>query len=76
MSIWRRLIPLPVVLLLAGFLTPAATADIGRWTTTGPPGGYVSALAIDPTNDQVLYAGAGAVLGTGAGVFRSTDGVV
>jgi len=35
----------------------------------GPPGGVVSALAIDPSTPATLYAGT-----EGSGVFKSTDG--
>jgi photosystem II stability/assembly factor-like uncharacterized protein len=40
-----------------------------RWTSLGPQGGYIEALAIDPTAPQTLYAGA-----EGTGMFKSTDG--
>jgi hypothetical protein len=45
-----------------------AQAGINVWTSHGPPGGDVSALAIDPDTPRTLYAG-----GSG-GVFKSTDG--
>lgn len=37
-------------------------------TSNGPPGGNVTALAIDPVTPATLYAG------TESGVFKSTDG--
>ena len=43
------------------------SAPPGGWTTGGPYGGTVHALAIDPTTPTTLYAG------TYIGVFKSTD---
>ena len=40
------------------------------WTSIGPEGGTVYALAIDPDNHSVVYAG------TNGGVLKSTDGGV
>jgi photosystem II stability/assembly factor-like uncharacterized protein len=49
--------------------TPAPTAEpVGRWTTTGPEGGPVFTLALDPAEPEILYAG------SSGGVFRSVDG--
>jgi photosystem II stability/assembly factor-like uncharacterized protein len=49
--------------------TPAPTVEpVGRWTTTGPEGGPVFTLALDPVVPEVLYAG------TPGGVFKSLDG--
>jgi len=42
-------------------------AGINVWTSHGPYGGEVYALAIDPTTPSTLYAGT-----AGAGVFHST----
>src|SRR5262250_3185752 len=39
------------------------------WTSFGPEGGRVYALALDPTTPTTLYAGTG-----GGGVFKSTTG--
>jgi hypothetical protein len=39
------------------------------WTSIGPDGGQIRALAIDPTAPSTLYAGT-----QGGGVFRSLDG--
>jgi hypothetical protein len=44
-----------------------AQAGINVWTSHGPYGGDVSALAIDPTTPSTLYAG------SDAGVFKSTE---
>src|SRR5712664_1614903 len=42
--------------------------SFNRWTSNGPEGGSVTALAIDPSNPAIIYAGAG------GGVFKSTNG--
>src|SRR3989454_748999 len=55
-------------LLLFGSLH-GAEAGVNVWTTNGPEGGSISALAVDPQTPTTLYAGT-----TSAGVFKSTDG--
>src|SRR5262245_7657710 len=52
------------------FLSSAYTAQasINVWTSHGPLGGDVGALAIDPTTPSIVYAGT-----RDAGVFKSTD---
>ncbi len=60
------------VLLLSAFLPSVglqrAEAGVNVWTTTGPAGGTISALASDPQTPSTLYAG------TDSGVFKSVDG--
>lgn len=46
-----------------------ADAGLNTWTTYGPPGASIGALALDPQYPQTLYAGTAR-----AGVFKSTDG--
>jgi photosystem II stability/assembly factor-like uncharacterized protein len=53
-------------LFLLIFATPAR-AGVGVWTPLGPEGGPVWALAVDPGDTDVVYAG------TRSGVFKSTD---
>jgi photosystem II stability/assembly factor-like uncharacterized protein len=48
-----------------------AEAGVNVWTTNGPGGGTIRALAIDPHTPTTLYAG---VRGAPGGVFKSTDG--
>jgi photosystem II stability/assembly factor-like uncharacterized protein len=57
------------VMCAAVFVASAHTAQAGInvWTSHGPPGGDVHALAIDPLTPRTLYAA-----GSG-GVFKSTD---
>ena len=50
-------------------LASASDAGLDRWTTHGPPGGDIVALAIDPSTRSTLYAVAG-----NEGVFKSNDG--
>jgi len=60
----------------------AVPADTHTWTTNGPGGGSIGAIAIDPSNPSTLYAGTGypsfggAFVGYGGGIFKSTDGGV
>lgn len=61
--------------LVAGFAIVASVAAIGlveagpgRWTRIGPDGGQVTALAADPFDELVAYAG------TEDGLYRTTDG--
>ena len=54
--------------IAAGIFTPTpASADFGAWSTTYPSD-YVSSIAIDPTNAQVIYAS-----GT-TGIRKTTNG--
>lgn len=46
-----------------------AVAGADTWTGLPTYGGIVQALAIDPTNNTIVYAGT-----QGSGVFKSTDG--
>src|SRR5439155_6571717 len=43
-------------------------AGFNRWTSNGPTGESVAALAIDPSTPTTLYAGT-----KGGGVFKSTN---
>lgn len=62
---WTRL-PIAIALLVS--LSGIAHAGAGAWTTGGPYGGTISALAVDPGSPAVLYAGSPA-----SGIFKSTD---
>jgi len=57
-----------LTLLLASQAIPVS-AGFNVWTSIGPEGGNVSALAIDPATPATLYAGT-----WGGGVFKSTNG--
>ncbi len=58
-----------LVVLLS--LTPAGAVSAGAntWTSSGPVGGDITSLALNPATPSTLYAGA-----YGGGVFKSTDG--
>ena len=62
-----------LALVLPGMISPAgaALAQTGTisWSSHGPAGGSVQALAIDPSTPNTLYAGT-----FGNGVFKSIDG--
>jgi hypothetical protein len=60
---------LAISFLFATFLAAVAPAQENTWTTNGPEGGVIRAMAIDPANPATLYAGA-----DNAGVFKSTNG--
>src|SRR5438309_4775750 len=56
-----------------------ATAQDAVWTTYGPYGGIIEALAIDPQTPTTLYAGAPCTGGAAdlegrSGVYKSIDG--
>ena len=48
---------------------PEAFAAVGRWSASGPFGGTVRAIAINPANPQLMLVGS-----HGGGIVRSTDG--
>jgi hypothetical protein len=58
-----------VVALFCLSLADAAGAGVNVWTTNGPEGGDVRAMAIDPANPATLYAGT-----YGGGIFKSHNG--
>src|SRR5258706_5688379 len=66
----HRLLRLSVAftLIWAGQFSRPVQAASGKWTTSGPPGGDVLSIAIDPRDSNLLYAGT-----AGAGVFKSQD---
>ena len=66
----RFLFPiLSLMVLLSSSLAGVASAGVNTWTTNGPNGGPIAALAIDRSAPATLYAGT-----SGAGVFKSSDG--
>lgn len=67
MGTLRRLQFAFVVLMALGLSVRPAAAGVGVWTPLGPDGGSVWAMAVDPDDADVVYAG------TRNGVFKSTD---
>src|SRR5262250_1271240 len=66
LGVWSAAALTCAVLILASACT--AQAGFNVWTSHGPPGGDVHALAINPTTPSIVYAGV-----FGAGVFKTTD---
>lgn len=64
----KNLLALAGLCLTALSLPIRAAAGVNVWTPIGPDGGSVQALAADPQQANVLYAG------TTGGLFKSTDG--
>jgi len=62
---------LSVALVAASALAtpPEATAAVGHWSASGPFGGTVRAIAINPDDPQLMLVGT-----HGGGIVRSTDG--
>ncbi len=56
-----------LALLTASAIMPVYAA-VNAWTSNGPYGGYISSLAVDPSNPSTLYAGT-----DGGGGFKSTE---
>lgn len=55
-QLWR--VALFIVLAVAFVTRPGSTsAGVNLWTSIGPEGGDLTALAIDPLNPATLYAG-------------------
>ena len=70
----RLLLPLfSTLVFLFLFLDPigsgVASAGVNTWTTHGPEGGIIYALAIDPAAPATLYAGTDS-----NGVYKSVNG--
>src|SRR5271169_6103205 len=55
------------LLLLSPAFLGWANPVRAQWSSAGPQGGEVLALAIDPVNPQTVYAG------TGGGIYKSTN---
>src|SRR5437870_9656169 len=68
---FRAAVVLSALVWLGGLRTAEAGVDV--WTTNGPEGGSIRALAIDPQSPATLYA---AVQGdrVSSDLYKSTDG--
>src|SRR6266571_4356974 len=66
-----RVRPWVVLLSVLLWVNSARMVHAGNnvWTSLGPEGGIVQALALDPTTPTTVYAGT-----RGGGVFKSTNG--
>lgn len=56
--------------VLSWGLAAVASAGVNRWTTHGPSGADVVAIAVDPSNPAIVYAG----VSSHGGVFKTTNG--
>ena len=66
-----------IILLAFGSISQAGVVSAGTniWTSIGPEGGTIQALAINPATPNTLYAGAYDVTGKyDGGVFKSENG--
>jgi photosystem II stability/assembly factor-like uncharacterized protein len=52
---------------------PVPTPLVGRWQAIPDLPSHVNALAVDPTNSQIVYAATGSA-GSGSGIYKSQDG--
>src|ERR1700693_2047326 len=70
MSIRRQIptIAAPTLFILAWMMAGQSFAGHDRWARNGPEGGYILALAVNPSEPATLYAAA-----YGGGIYRSTD---
>jgi hypothetical protein len=66
-TLWKVLLTTFLLLSLSG-QTSETLAGLNVWTSNGPEGGAVQAIAIDPATPTTLYAG------TAGGVFKSMNG--
>ncbi|HYV42887.1 MAG TPA: hypothetical protein VEO02_13940, partial [Thermoanaerobaculia bacterium] len=57
-----------VVVASLGLAVGVASAGVNVWTSGGPEGGIVNALAMDPVTPATMYAGT-----AGAGVFKTLN---
>ena len=68
-SMLRRAVVIGLFVLLCLGPAGSASAGVNVWTSAGPEGGRIVALAVDPAAPATLYAA-----GEGGGVFKSADG--
>jgi hypothetical protein len=62
-------LPAVLAVLLAALVGAPLAAAVGSWSSLGPDGGSVGAVAVAPSDPRVVYAGA-----SRGGVFKSADG--
>ena len=59
----------PAVFAILVFAAAASPLRAAAWKRLGPFGGFVAAIAVDPTNPKIIYTGVDAI-----DVFKSVDG--
>src|SRR5213595_157487 len=65
----RRSHVMVLAAMLVGLMAAPAWAGSNVWTESGPTGGPIRAILIDPSAPDTIYVGT-----LGSGVFMSTDG--
>jgi hypothetical protein len=73
----RKLAASLALFALAGLVPAPAEAAVGRWSSQGPPGGPVNAIALSPAATNVVWAGTVDVLSgepKPGHLSKSTDG--
>jgi hypothetical protein len=66
---FQKVLLIIFLILLSASQVGSVSAGVNVWTSIGPEGGHIHALAIDPVTPTTLYAGT-----NGGGVFKSTNG--
>ena len=59
---------LPFIVIVGLLVVSSIVPAVGQWTSTGPDGGWVAAIAINPETPSTLYAAT-----ERGGVYKSTD---
>jgi photosystem II stability/assembly factor-like uncharacterized protein len=58
-----------MMLMLMAIFCPSASSDINQWSTNGPYGASVKAIAIHPFDNQIIYIGT-----INNGIYKTTNG--
>src|SRR6266536_954053 len=69
LSLSKARLMILVVVASLGLAGGVASAGVNVWTSSGPEGGIVNALAVDPVTPATVYSGT-----NGGGVFKSANG--
>ena len=59
---------LHLLMLVVALISASTFGGVNRWTSHGPEGGSVYAMAVDPTDEATVYTG------TDHGVYKSENG--
>jgi len=70
----RKVLLISLLVLFSISQAGTVSAGINVWTSNGPEGGSIRALAIDPATPSTLYAGTDNYVIGSHGVFKSTNG--
>ena len=53
----KRILIIPAIIAAVFSVYSASIAGINEWTSIGPPGLWTKAIAVDPSNPDVVYVG-------------------